>query len=97
MLSAQSKKIVAATLPAVGAAIGEITPLFYRKMFAAHPEFSRDLFNRGNQKQGEQQKALAGAIAGFAVLQRSRPGPPSAVAGADRAQACLARHHGRAV
>ena len=69
MLSAQSKKIVAATLPAVGAAIGEITPLFYRKMFAAHPELERDLFNRGNQKQGEQQKALAGAIAGFAVLQ----------------------------
>lgn len=69
MLSAQSKKIVAATLPALGAAIGEITPLFYRKMFAAHPELVRDVFNRGNQKQGEQQKALAGAIAGFAVLQ----------------------------
>jgi nitric oxide dioxygenase len=69
MLSAQSKEIVRATLPAVGAAIGEITPLFYRKMFAAHPELERDLFNRGNQKQGEQQKALAGAIAGFAVLQ----------------------------
>ncbi|GLP76672.1 hemin transporter [Mycobacterium antarcticum] len=69
MLSTQSKEIVAATLPAVGAAIGEIAPLFYRRMFAAHPELERDLFNRGNQKQGEQQKALAGAIAGFAVLQ----------------------------
>ena len=69
MLSTQSKQIVAATLPAVGAAIGEITPLFYRKLFSAHPELERDLFNRGNQKQGEQQKALAGAIAGFAVLQ----------------------------
>ncbi|MBD0323438.1 MAG: hemin transporter, partial [Aldersonia sp.] len=69
MLSANSKEIVRATLPAVGGAIGEITPLFYRKMFNAHPELERDLFNRGNQKQGEQQRALAGAIAGFAALQ----------------------------
>lgn len=69
MLSSQSRETVAATLPVIGAAIGEITPLFYRKMFAAHPELERDLFNRGNQKQGEQPKALAGSIAGFATLQ----------------------------
>ncbi|MDT5339152.1 MAG: nitric oxide dioxygenase [Mycobacterium sp.] len=69
MLSAHSKEVIAATLPAVGAAIDEITSLFYRKLFAAHPELERDLFNRGNQKQGEQQKALAGAVAGFAILQ----------------------------
>lgn len=69
MLSEASKETVRATLPAVGAAIGDITPLFYRKMFDAHPELERDLFNRGNQRQGEQQKALAGAIATFATLQ----------------------------
>ncbi|RVW02991.1 globin domain-containing protein [Rhodococcus xishaensis] len=69
MLTEASKEIVRATLPVVGAAIGDITPLFYRKMFAAHPELERDLFNRGNQRQGEQQKALAGAIAAFATLQ----------------------------
>lgn len=68
-LSPESKEVIAATLPAVGAAIGDITPLFYRKLFAAHPELERDLFNRGNQKQGEQQKALAGSIAAFATLQ----------------------------
>ena len=68
-LSSESKEVIAATLPAVGAAIGDITPLFYRKMFDAHPELERDLFNRGNQKQGEQQKALAGSIAAFATLQ----------------------------
>lgn len=68
-LSPESKDVIAATLPAVGAAIGDITPLFYSKMFAAHPELERDLFNRGNQKQGEQQKALAGSIAAFATLQ----------------------------
>ncbi|MGY4649502.1 globin domain-containing protein [Mycobacterium sp. URHB0021] len=69
MLSPESMNIVRATLPAVGAAIGEITELFYRKMFAAHPELERDLFNRGNQKQGGQQKALADAFANFAGLQ----------------------------
>lgn len=69
MLTPQSEEIVRATLPAVGGALGEIAPLFYRKMFAAHPELERDLFNRGNQRQGEQQKALASSIAAFATLQ----------------------------
>ena len=70
MLSEGFRQVIRATLPAVGAAIGEITPLFYRKMFAAHPELERDLFNRGNQKQGDQQRALAASIAGFATLQK---------------------------
>ncbi|MCK6210927.1 hemin transporter [Georgenia sp. EYE_87] len=69
MLTPQSEEIVRATLPAVGGALGEIAPLFYRKMFAAHPELERDLFNRGNQRQGEQQKAVASSIAAFATLQ----------------------------
>ncbi|MCX5043590.1 FAD-binding oxidoreductase [Aldersonia sp. NBC_00410] len=69
MLSSASKETIRATLPAVGAAIGEITNLFYRKLFAAHPELERDLFNRGNQSQGAQQQALAGAVAAFATLQ----------------------------
>ncbi|WP_063057346.1 globin domain-containing protein [Nocardia salmonicida] len=69
MLSPTATEIIRATLPVVGAAIEDITTLFYRKMFAAHPELERDLFNRGNQKQGNQQKALAGAVAAFAALQ----------------------------
>ncbi|TQM33710.1 globin domain-containing protein [Nocardia bhagyanarayanae] len=69
MLSATATEIIRATLPAVGAGIDDITTLFYRRMFAAHPELERDLFNRGNQSQGGQQKALAGAIAAFAALQ----------------------------
>ena len=68
MLSTRSAEVVKATLPAVGAAIGDITPIFYRRMFAAHPELERDLFNRGNQAQGDQQSALAGAIAAYATL-----------------------------
>ncbi|KOU58119.1 hemin transporter [Streptomyces sp. MMG1533] len=73
MLSEQSVPVVRATLPAVGAAIGDITGLFYRKMFAAHPELLRDLFNRGNQANGDQQKALAGSIAAFAGLLLEKP------------------------
>ncbi len=68
MLSTQSAQVVKATLPVIGAAIGEITPIFYQRMFAAHPDLERDLFNRGNQAQGDQQSALAGAIAAYATL-----------------------------
>ncbi len=75
MLSATSTRIVRATLPVIGAAIGEITPVFYRRMFAAHPELQRDLFNRGNQAQGDQQRALAGAIAAYATLLVADGGP----------------------
>lgn len=79
-LSAASTEVVRATLPVVGAAIGDITPLFYRRMFAAHPELERDLFNRGNQAQGDQQRALAGAIAAYATLLVAEDGPdPQAV------------------
>ncbi|WCD88614.1 Flavohemoprotein [Streptomyces xanthophaeus] len=67
MLSETSTATVRATLPAVGAAIGDITELFYTKLFAAHPELIRDLFNRGNQNAGLQKQALAGSIAAFAT------------------------------
>ncbi|RXR25828.1 hemin transporter [Oerskovia turbata] len=68
MLSEKSTEIVRATLPVIGAAIGDITPIFYQRMFAARPDLITDLFNRGNQAQGDQQKALAGAIAVYATL-----------------------------
>lgn len=44
MLSEKSTDVVRATLPAVDAAIGDITPIFYQRMFAAHPELQKDLF-----------------------------------------------------
>jgi nitric oxide dioxygenase len=79
-LSATSADVVRATLPVIGAAIGDITPVFYRRLFAAHPELQRDLFNRGNQAQGDQQRALAGAIAAYATLLVAEEGPePEAV------------------
>lgn len=67
MLSEQSAATVRATLPVVGAAIGEITERFYDGLFAAHPELLRDLFNRGNQAAGTQRQALAGSLAAFAA------------------------------
>ncbi|MFC8277721.1 globin domain-containing protein [Streptomyces sp. NPDC057271] len=66
MLSEQATPVVRATLPVVGAALGEITERFYAGMFAARPELLRDLFNRGNQVNGDQRRALAGSIAAFA-------------------------------
>ncbi|MFF0743859.1 globin domain-containing protein [Streptomyces sp. NPDC004111] len=67
MLSETAVVTVRATLPAVGAAVEDITGLFYDKLFAAHPELLRDLFNRGNQAAGTQRLALAGSIAAFAA------------------------------
>ena len=73
MLSEPSTATVRATLPAVGAAIGDIADLFYRKLFAAHPKLLRDLFNRGNQASGTQRQALAGSIAAFATQLVEHP------------------------
>lgn len=80
MLSDTARPVIEATLPIVGARIGEITPVFYRKMFAAHPELLNGVFSRANQANGEQRKALAGAIAAFATHLVEHPGTlPEAV------------------
>ncbi|WEH39736.1 globin domain-containing protein [Streptomyces sp. AM 2-1-1] len=73
MLSEPSTATVRATLPAVGAAIGDIADLFYHKLFAAHPELLRDFFNRGNQAAATQQRALAGSVAAFATMLVEHP------------------------
>ncbi|MFJ4341736.1 globin domain-containing protein [Streptomyces sp. NPDC088915] len=73
MLSEQAVPVVRATLPAVGGALDRITERFYGRLFAARPELLRDLFNRGNQANGEQRQALAGSIAAFAVALLEHP------------------------
>ena len=73
MLSEKSTATVNATLPVVGAAISDITARFYPRMFQAHPELLRDLFNRGNQAAGTQKEALAGSIAAFATSLVQNP------------------------
>ncbi|MBG6181810.1 globin domain-containing protein [Arthrobacter sp. CAN_A1] len=66
MLSHQSHPIIEATLPLVGEKMPGIATNFYARLFAAHPELFDGLFSRSNQKNGTQQQALAGSIAGFA-------------------------------
>ncbi|MBO0811199.1 MAG: hemin transporter [Microlunatus sp.] len=75
LLSPASAEVVRATLPVIGAAIGDITPVFYQRLFDEHPDLGRDLFNRANQAQGHQQRALAGAIAAYASLLVAEDGP----------------------
>lgn len=67
-LSEEHAEVVRATLPVIGAHIDQITPVFYRTMFGENPDLLRDTFNRGNQKLGAQQRALAASIATFATL-----------------------------
>lgn len=71
MISDKALEIVKVTLPVVGPALDEASPLFYKFLFAAHPELEKHLFNRGNQAQGDQQRALAGAVGAYAVLLTS--------------------------
>ncbi|WP_425862657.1 globin domain-containing protein [Arthrobacter sp. TWP1-1] len=73
MLSEKSRPLIVATLPLVGSRLGAITPNFYNRLFAAHPELLDGLFSRANQNNGEQQKALAGSIAGFATALVANP------------------------
>jgi nitric oxide dioxygenase len=76
-LSPEHAETIRATLPAVGAHIQEIAQLFYRTMFSTHPDLLADTFNRGNQRSGEQQKALAASVATFAAMlvDTSAPSP----------------------
>ncbi|MBD0023529.1 hemin transporter [Gordonia pseudamarae] len=69
MLSESHLATIEATLPAVGAAIPEITPNFYGRLFGAHPDLLDNLFNRTHQKTGAQPQALAGSVAAYAQLQ----------------------------
>lgn len=73
MLSEKSRPVIEATLPLIGSRIGHITPVFYQKMFAAHPELLDGVFNTANQGSGEQPQALAGSIAVFATHLLAHP------------------------
>lgn len=73
-LTSQSEAIVGATAAVVAEHADEITTLFYREMFAVHPELLR-VFNRANQAIGEQPRALAASIVAFAT-QLIDPGAP---------------------
>ena len=80
MLSEKSRPVIEATLPVIAERIGEITKKFYDRLFTNHPELMDGMFSRANQKNGNQQKALAGSIAAFASHLLANPGTlPEAV------------------
>ena len=88
-LSDASRPIVEATLPVVGEHIDEIAQCFYKHLFSEHPELLDGLFNRGNQAEGSQQRALAGEIALFASALLNHPeaaAQPAAVPGGTQAR-----------
>ncbi|WP_159609107.1 globin domain-containing protein [Glutamicibacter sp. JC586] len=74
MLSPKSLPVIEATLPIIAERISSITPNFYNRLFAAHPELLDGIFSRSNQKNGTQQQALAGSIAVFATYLVKQPG-----------------------
>lgn len=61
MLDQKRIDIVKSTVPVLEQNGEKITTRFYQLMFGAHPELL-NIFNHANQKQGRQQRALAGAV-----------------------------------
>mgnify|MGYP001022184036 CR=1 FL=1 len=59
MISSDTKRVLAATLPAVEGALDDITPNFYNRLFTAHPALLDDLFNRTNQQIGKHEQLSA--------------------------------------
>ncbi|MBV7504711.1 NO-inducible flavohemoprotein [Bacillus sp. sid0103] len=61
MLDQQTINIIKSTVPVLEKHGEAITTRFYQLMFGNHPELL-NIFNHANQKQGRQQKALAGTV-----------------------------------
>ena len=65
MVTESQLQIVKATVPVLQEHGETITCVFYRSLFAAHPEL-KDVFNMANQVRGEQPRALAYAVLAYA-------------------------------
>lgn len=61
MLDQKTIEIIKSTVPVLEQHGEKITTRFYQLMFGNHPELL-NIFNHANQKQGRQQKALAGTV-----------------------------------
>ncbi|PNK60081.1 globin domain-containing protein [Psychrobacter sp. FDAARGOS_221] len=61
MVSPKTLEVVKATVPVLEEHGNTITTVFYKNMFAEHPELL-DIFNETNQKLGRQQTALATTV-----------------------------------
>ncbi|WP_210364813.1 NO-inducible flavohemoprotein [Bacillus sp. REN3] len=61
MLDKKTIEIIKSTVPVLEVHGEQITTVFYKRMFENHPELL-NIFNHANQKQGRQQRALAGTV-----------------------------------
>jgi nitric oxide dioxygenase len=61
MLSQKTIDIIKSTVPVLEVHGTQITTVFYKNMFAAHPELL-NIFNHANQARGRQQTALANTV-----------------------------------
>lgn len=61
MLSQKTIDIIKSTVPVLQVHGTQITTVFYKNMFAAHPELL-NIFNHANQAKGRQQTALANTV-----------------------------------
>ena len=95
MLSDTSRPVIEATLPVVGANIGEIAEAVLPAHVRRPPGAARrPLQPRQPGRAATQQQALAGSIAAFATALVAHPGAaPGPPAAPDRPQARLAGHH----
>ncbi|WP_207770162.1 globin domain-containing protein [Frankia canadensis] len=74
MLTEESAEVLRTTVGMVSGHADAITAAFYRRLLAAHPPL-RQVFNQGSQATGEQARALAAAVVGFAGHLLRTPGP----------------------
>ncbi|AYC30843.1 NO-inducible flavohemoprotein [Paenisporosarcina cavernae] len=61
MLSTQTIDVIKSTVPVLAVHGTDITKVFYKNLFSAHPELL-NIFNHANQSQGRQQTALANTV-----------------------------------
>src|SRR4051812_18844330 len=61
----RQKELVKATVPTLQAAGPILTAHFYKRMLGNHPGL-KEVFNMGNQANGRQKEALAGAVLAYA-------------------------------
>ncbi len=78
MLDQHTIDTVESTIPLLAEHGHAITKHFYDKMFAAHPEL-KNIFNENNQRDGNQARALAGAVFAYASNLNSLEGLKPAV------------------
>lgn len=64
-MNSHQKELIKATVPVLQSSGEVLTDYFYKRMFKNNPEL-RSVFNMGNQANGKQKQALAGAVLAYA-------------------------------